>query len=162
MYYFYFVQSAKQKKKMLLQPKNRKFRKDKRSYIKKNNKQHLILSNTHRLMFGSFGLKTLETNLIKASHIEAMRRVIIRDLRRKGKIWFRIFPSKPITTKPLKTRMGKGKGSVQYWAEPVKPGQIIFEISGIISEELAKTIIRNASQKLPIKTKFVMYNSANI
>jgi large subunit ribosomal protein L16 len=87
---------------------------------------------------------------------------MIRDLRRIGQIWFRIFPSKPITSKPLKTRMGKGKGSVQFWAAPIKAGQIIFEINGGISYDLAKIIIQKASQKLPIKTKFVAYNSANM
>lgn len=147
---------------MLLQPKNRTFRKDRRSISKRNNKQQPILSNSHSLQFGSFGLKTLETNLLKASHLEAIRRVMIRDLRKKGKIWFRIFPSKPITSKPLKTRMGKGKGSVQYWAAPVKAGQVILEINGSITLDIAKSIIHNASQKLPIRTKFVSYKSASI
>ena len=145
---------------MLLQPKNRTFRKDKKSFFKRNNKQQAILSNAHSLQFGSFGLKTLETNLLKASHLEAIRRVMIRDLRKKGKIWFRIFPSKPITSKPLKTRMGKGKGSVQFWVCPVKPGQILFEISGGFSQDYAKEILQIASQKLPVKTKFVTRSSA--
>ena len=147
---------------MLLQPKLRKYKKDKKCPIRINQKGKQLLARSHRLAFGSYGLKTLETNTLKASQLEAVRRVLIRDLRKIGHIWIRIFPCKPITSKPLKTRMGKGKGSVQYWAVPIKLGQILFEINGLISKEMAKIILEKASQKLPVKTKFICYNSATV
>ena len=163
---------------MLLQPKNRKYRKDQKRYKKfqlKKNLNHLYdenpcrsraknTSKSHRLAFGSYGLKSLEKNQfnISASQIEAVRKVIVRRTRRIGQIWIRTFPYKPISEKPTKTRMGKGKGSVQYWVCPVKPGQILFEISGGIPQEIAKEILETSSQKLPILTKFVTYNSASV
>jgi len=140
---------------MLSQPKNRKYRKDQKSHKKKN-----LNSRDHRLAFGSYGLKSLEANQLKASQLESVRRVIIRRVRKIGKIWIRTFPSKPISTKPTKTRMGKGKGSVQFWVCPIQPGQIIIELSGSFSEEIAKETLELASQKLPVNTKFVKYNSA--
>ena len=146
---------------MLQQPKNRKYRKDRKNFIKINNKGIPTAAKAHTLQYGCYGLKALECCLLKATHIESVRRVLIRDLRKIGNIWIRIFPSKPITSKPLKTRMGKGKGSVQYWAAPVKAGQILFEISGSVSNVFAQQILLKASQKLPIKAKFIGYNTAN-
>jgi len=106
------------------------------------------------LAFGSFGLKSLGTKWISARQIEAARRCIIRYLRKGGKLWIRIFPDKPITKKGTEVPMGGGKGSVEYYCFPIKPGRIIFEVEGI-DEETAKEAFREAVTKLPIKTKFV-------
>lgn len=161
---------------MLVQPKNRKYRKDQKRYRKLKRPSQLGVrsvapcttrakntSTAHRLSFGAYGLKSLEKNQsnIKASQIEAVRKVIVRRTRRIGQIWIRTFPYKPISEKPTKTRMGKGKGSVQYWVCPVKSGQILFEPSGGIPKEIAKEILEASSQKLPILTKFVTYSSAS-
>lgn len=111
------------------------------------------------LKYGSYGLKAIESGWLKASQLEAVRRVIIRNIRNIGKIWINIYPNKPISKKPTKTRMGKGKGNVQYWVCPVSSGRILFEIKGSISYNIAKIILKKASKKLPILTKFVTYNS---
>ena len=146
---------------MLLQPKNRKYRKDQKG--SKNQKTvWKRQARSHRLSFGSYGLKSLEANWLKASQLEAVRRVIIRDLRKIGHIWIRTFPHKPVGKKPTKTRMGKGKGSVQYWVCPILSGQILFEINGGISKEAAKQILERASQKLPVITQFVSFMSASL
>ncbi|MDX9789476.1 MAG: 50S ribosomal protein L16 [Candidatus Kapaibacterium sp.] len=104
--------------------------------------------------FGSFGLKALEPHWITNRQIEAARIAINRYLKRDGKVWIRIFPDKPFTKKPLETRMGKGKGSPEGWVAVVRPGRILFEVDGV-SRELAEEALRLASNKLPIKTKFV-------
>src|SRR4030042_4018108 len=106
------------------------------------------------LIFGSFGLKALETKWITSRQIEAARRAIIRYLKKGGKLWIRIFPDKPITKKGVEVPMGGGKGSVSHYVFPVKPGRIIFELEGI-KEEIAKEAFRIANDKLPIKTKFI-------
>ena len=106
------------------------------------------------IAFGSFGLKSLEAHWISARQIEASRRAIIRYLKRGGKLWIRIFPQKPVTRKGTEVPMGGGKGSVDHYVFPIKPGRIIFEIEGI-KEEVAKEAFRRAADKLPIKTKFV-------
>ena len=106
------------------------------------------------LSFGSYGLKVLEKKWITARQIEAARRAVIRYLRKGGKLWIRIFPDKPITKKGTEVPMGGGKGSVEYYAFPIKPGRIIFELEGI-KEEMAKEAFRKAADKLPIKTKFI-------
>lgn len=106
------------------------------------------------ISFGSFGLKSLETRWITARQIEAARRAVIRYLRKGGKLWIRIFPDKPITRKGTEVPMGGGKGSVDHYVFPIKPGRIIFELDGI-KEELAREAFRKATDKLPIKTKFV-------
>jgi len=103
---------------------------------------------------GSFGLKSLESCWISARQLEASRRAIIRYLKRGGKLWIRIFPDKPITRKGTEVPMGGGKGSVDHYAFPIKPGRIIFELEGI-KEEVAKDAFRKATDKLPIRTKFV-------
>lgn len=107
-----------------------------------------------QLNFGSFGLKSLGTRWIKASQIEACRITINRVLKKKGKLWIRIFPDKPITKQPPETGMGKGKGNVEYYVFPIRPGKILFELEGI-KEELAREAFRKAASKLPIKTKFI-------
>jgi large subunit ribosomal protein L16 len=107
------------------------------------------------LMYGDFGLKALEPGWITARQIEAARRAIVRAVRRRGKFWIRIFPDKPVTKKPAETRMGKGKGSVEFWVAVVKPGRIMFEIGGGLPEDVAREALRRAQYKLPIKTKLV-------
>lgn len=104
--------------------------------------------------FGEFGLQALEPGWINSRQIEAARRAMVRYVRRRGKIWIRIFPHKPYTQKAAETRMGKGKGSVEYWVAVVKPGRVMFEMGGI-SEEDAREALRLASHKLPIRTKIV-------
>ncbi len=104
--------------------------------------------------FGSFGLKTMDSKWISARQIEASRRAIIRYLRKGGKLWVRIFPDKPVTQKGLEVPMGGGKGSVDFYVAPVKTGRILFELDGI-SEEMARDAFRKASDKLPVRTKFI-------
>ena len=103
---------------------------------------------------GEYGLQTLEAGLITANQIEAARIAMTRYIKRGGKVWIKIFPNKPISKKPAETRMGKGKGAVEYWVAPVKPGRILFEIAEV-SEEVAREALRLASHKLPVKTKYV-------
>lgn len=105
--------------------------------------------------FGSYGLKTLEEKWITSRQIEASRRVIIRYLKKGGKLWIRIFPNKPITTKGNEIPMGGGKGSVDHYVVPVKPGRMLFELEGI-TEEKAREAFKKASVKLPVKTKFIV------
>ena len=105
--------------------------------------------------FGDYGLKALEPGWISARQIEAARRAVVRAVRRRGKLWIRIFPDKPITKRAAETRMGKGKGNVEYWVAVVKPGRIMFEIGGGLDEEVAKEALRLAQYKFPIKTKIV-------
>jgi len=106
------------------------------------------------IAFGDYGLQALEPAWITSRQIEAARRAIVRHVKRGGKLWIRIFPDKPVTKKPAETRMGSGKGSVDHYVAVVKPGRILFEISGV-SEEVAREAFRLASHKLPIKTQFV-------
>jgi len=106
------------------------------------------------LVFGSYGLKSMGTKWITSRQIEAARRVIIRYLRKGGKLWIRIFPDKPVTKKGTEVPMGGGKGTVDHYVFPINPGRIIFELEGI-TEEQAREAFRKASDKLPIKTKFV-------
>ena len=107
--------------------------------------------------FGKYGLKASTRGRITARQIEAARRVMTRHIKRGGRIWIRIFPDKPITKKPLEVRMGKGKGAPEYFVAVVKPGKIMFEVAGV-PIEIAKEALRLASQKLPVKTKFVIAN----
>jgi large subunit ribosomal protein L16 len=108
--------------------------------------------------FGEFGLQALEPCWMTSRQIEAARRAIVRYVRRGGKVWIRIFPDKPVTAKPAETRMGSGKGNVDHWVAVVKPGHVLFEISGV-SEEAAREAMRLAAHKLPIKTQFVTRHS---
>ena len=132
----------------MLYPKKVKFRKVQKGRTKG------VASRGAEIAFGDFGLKAMEPKWISSRQIEAGRRAIIRYLRKGGKLWIRIFPDKPITSKGVEVPMGGGKGSVEYYAHPIKPGRIIFELSGI-DESVAKEAFRKASDKLPIKTKFV-------
>jgi large subunit ribosomal protein L16 len=106
------------------------------------------------LSFGDFGLQAVEPCWMTSRQIEAARRAIVRHVKRGGKLWIRVFPDKPVTAKPAETRMGAGKGAVDHWVAVVKPGRMIFEISGV-QEDLAREAMRLASHKLPIKTRFV-------
>ena len=111
-------------------------------------------SRATELAFGTFGLKSLETRWISARQIEAARRSILRYMKKGGKLWLRIFPDKPVTRKGTEVPMGGGKGSVEFYAFPIKPGRVIFELDGV-KEEIAREALRTAAAKLPIKTKFV-------
>ena len=104
--------------------------------------------------FGQFGLQALEAGLITDRQIEAARVAMTRKIKRAGRVWIRIFPDKPMTSKPAETRMGKGKGSPDHWVAVVKPGRVMYEMEGV-SEELAREAFRLAAHKLPIKTKFI-------
>ena len=133
---------------MPLMPKRTKFRK----MQKGRNRGKATRGNV--VNEGEFGLQTVEAGLITANQIEAARIAMTRYIKRGGKVWIKIFPNKPISKKPAETRMGKGKGAVEYWVAPVKPGRILFEIAEV-SEEVAREALRLASHKLPVKTKFV-------
>ncbi len=104
--------------------------------------------------FGDFGLKALEPHWITSRQIEACRITLSRKMKRDGKVWIRIFPDKPVSKKPLETRMGKGKGAPEFWVAVVKPGRIMFEVAGV-SEEVAREALKTCSYKLPIQTKVV-------
>jgi large subunit ribosomal protein L16 len=132
----------------MLTPRKVKFRKWHKGRSKGSETRGIELN------FGSYGLKSLGTKWITARQLEAARRAIMRYLKKGGKVWTRIFPDKPITTKGPETPMGGGKGGVDHYAFPIKPGRIIFEIEGI-SEDLAKEALLQAASKIPLKTKFV-------
>ena len=133
----------------MLEPKKIKYRRHHRG-----NRRGMASRGSH-VAFGTYGLKALEPGWITARQIEASRIVISRIVRKVGKMWIRIFPDKPITTKPAETRMGKGKGSLDHWVSVVKPGRIMFEIAGV-PIDIAKEALRLAAQKLPVKTKFII------
>lgn len=114
-----------------------------------------IAQRGHRIAFGSFGLKTLEPGWITSRQIESARIAMTRFMKREGQVWIRIFPDKPITKKPAEVRMGKGKGAPEYWVATIRPGRIMFEMSGV-SSAVAEEALRLAAQKLPVKTKFVV------
>lgn len=130
-------------------PKRTKFRKMQKGRVKG------LAQRGARVTFGDYGIKALEPGWITSRQIEAARISMTRRMKRQGKVWIRIFPDKPITKKPAETRMGKGKGSPEYWVAVVKPGRILFEIAGV-PEDLAREAMRLAIQKLPIKAKFVV------
>jgi len=132
----------------MLMPRRTKYRKQQKGRIKG------LASRGTQIEFGDYGIKALEPARITARQIEAARVAITRKLRRTGKVYIRIFPDKPVTKKPAEVRMGKGKGSVEFWVAVVQPGRILFEVGGV-PEELAREALRLASHKLPIKTKFV-------
>jgi large subunit ribosomal protein L16 len=110
------------------------------------------------ITFGDYGLQALDPGWVTARQIEAARRALVRYMKRRGKVWIRIFPDKPVTQKAAETRMGKGKGAVDHWVAVVKPGRILFEISGV-TDEGAREAMRLASHKLSIKTKFAVRDS---
>ncbi len=133
----------------MLQPKRTKFRKQHKGRIKGEAKGGFDLN------FGTYGLKAAQPERITARQIEAARRAMTRHMKRQGRVWIRIFPDVPVSSKPAEVRMGKGKGSVDFWAARVKPGRIMFEIDGV-GESVAMEALRLAAGKLPIKTRIVV------
>jgi len=133
----------------VLQPKRTKFRK----MFKGKNRGLAQAGN--KVSFGEYGLKAAERGRVSARQIEAARRAMTRKVKRTGKIWIRIFPDVPISSKPLEVRMGKGKGNVDFWCSKVQPGTMLYEMEGV-SEEMAREAFRLAANKLPIKTTFVI------
>lgn len=132
----------------MLMPKRVKYRKQHRGRMTGKESRGIDVS------FGDYGLQALEPAWVSARQIEAARRAIVHHMRRRGKYWVRVFPDKPITSKPAETRMGKGKGEVEYWAAVVRPGRVLFEVAGI-DEEIAREALRLASHKLPIRTQII-------
>lgn len=132
----------------MLQPKRTKFRKAHKGRIHGNAKGGTELA------FGQYGLKSQEPERVTARQIEAARRAITREMKRAGRVWIRVFPDLPVSKKPTEVRMGKGKGSVEFWAARVKPGRILFEIDGV-PEEVAKEALRLGAMKLPVTTRVV-------
>jgi large subunit ribosomal protein L16 len=132
----------------MLAPKKTKFRKAHKGRI------HGVAKGGTQLSFGAYGLKSIDPERITARQIEAARRAIMRYIKRVGKLWIRVFPDIPVSTKPAEVRMGKGKGSPEYMVFRLKPGRIIFELDGV-SEEIARGAFELASAKLPVRTKFI-------
>jgi large subunit ribosomal protein L16 len=132
----------------MLQPKRTKYRKQQKG------RNRGLAHRGSLVSFGSFGLKTLDAGRITNRQIEAARIAMTRHMKREGKVWIRIFPDKPITSKPLEVRMGKGKGNLDHYVALVKPGRVMFELDGV-SEEVAREALRLAAQKLPVKTRTV-------
>ena len=139
----------------MLSPKRTKYRKQHRGRLKGK----ACRGNT--LKFGEYGLQALEPTWLTSRQIEATRRTITRYTRRGGKLWITIFPDKPVTARAAESRMGSGKGSVEFWVATIKPGMVLFELSGV-SFNLAKEALKIASYKLPMKTKFLMKSDLNI
>ena len=134
----------------MLQPKRTKFRKQHKGRI------HGEAKGGFNLNFGTFGLKATEPERVTARQIEAARRAITRHMKRQGRVWIRIFPDVPVTSKPTEVRMGKGKGSVDYWAAKVKPGRVMFEIDGVV-ESVAREALRLGAMKLPVTTRVIVH-----
>ena len=132
----------------MMSPKRTKYRKQHKGRI------HGKAKGNYSLNFGNFGLKALQPERVTSRQIEAARKAITRHLKRSGRLWIRIFPDVPVTKKPAEVRMGKGKGSVEFWACRVKPGRIMFEVDGVSLNE-AKKAMELAAAKLPIKCKFI-------
>ena len=135
----------------MFQPKRIKYRKMHRG------RRRGTAQTGNQVAFGDYGLKATSTAWVTSRQIEAARRAITRHFRRGGRVWIRVFPDKPITSKPAETRMGSGKGSVDFWVAVVKPGRVLFEVSGI-RQEMAKEALRLASQKLSVSTTFISRN----
>jgi len=138
----------------MLMPKRTKYRKQQKG--RNRGKSH----RGNSLAFGTYGLKATELGRINSRQIEACRVALSRTMSRTGKIWIRVFPDKPLTSRPVGVRMGKGKGSVEEWVMNIKPGRILFEITGV-SDEVAKKAMKLAAQKLPFKVKMVSVESEN-
>ena len=135
----------------MLQPKKTKFRRMQKGRMKGNSQRG------NRISFGSYGIKALDECWMTARQIEAARIAVTRFMKRQGQVWIRVFPDKPVTKKPAEVRMGKGKGSIEFWACRVKPGRIMFEVDGVDIKDARKAMTL-AAAKLPIKCKFVERN----
>ena len=140
---------------MPLMPKRTKYRKQQKGRIRGK------ATRGNKVTDGEYGLQSTEIGLITSNQIEAARIAMTRYIKRGGKVWIKIFPDKPITSKPIGTRMGKGKGAVEYWVAAVKPGRVMFEIAGV-SEKTAKEALRLAANKLSVKSKFVKKETENV
>ena len=134
---------------MLLMPKRTKYRKQQRG------RRSGVSKRGNHIAFGDYALQALETDWVNSRQIESARVAMTNYVKRGGKVWIRVFPDKPVTKKPAETRMGKGKGLPEYWVAVVKPGRVVFELSGV-SPELAREAMRRAANKLPVKTRFLM------
>ena len=132
----------------MLMPKRVKYRRQHRGRMKGKAQKG------NQLAYGEYGLQALEPTWMTANQIEAARRAMTRYIKRGGQIWIKVFPDKPVSKKPAEVRMGSGKGAPEYWVAVVKPGRVLFEMSGV-SEEVAREAMRLAAQKLPVKTKFI-------
>jgi len=132
----------------MLQPKRTKFRKAHKGRI------HGVATSGNFLAFGEYGLKAMEPERVTARQIEAARRAMTRHMKRAGRVWIRIFPDVPVSKKPIEVRMGKGKGSPEYWVCRIKPGRVLFEVDGV-NLQVAKEALALAAAKLPIKTRFI-------
>ena len=132
---------------MFLQPKKTQYKKIKKGKLKK------LDFKKNKLRFGTIGLKAVNSSTVSARQIEASRQAISRKIKKKGKLWIRIFPDLPITAKSLASRMGKGKGSVSHWVARIKSGSVIFEICGVKDLKIVKNALRTGGAKLPLKTK---------
>ena len=139
----------------MLQPKKVKYRKIQRG------KRRGKAGSGNRVHFGEFGLQATECAWVTSRQIEAARRAIVRHLKRGGQVWIRIFPDKPVTSRPPETRMGKGKGAVDHWVAVVKPGRIMFEVGGV-REDLAREALRLAIQKLPLRARIATKDTLGI
>jgi large subunit ribosomal protein L16 len=132
----------------MLMPKKVKYRKQQKGRVRGQ------ATRGNRVNFGDYGLQVVERGHITARQLEAGRIAIVRQIKKGGKMWIRVFPDKPITKKPLEVRMGSGKGSVEYWVAPVQPGRVLYEVEGV-SEGIAREAFRLAAAKLPVRTIFV-------
>ena len=135
----------------MLQPKKTKYRKHQKGKIKGNAQRG------SQIAFGSFGIKSMDEGFLTSRQIEAARIAVTRYMKREGKVWIRVFPDKPITSKPAEVRMGKGKGALDHWVAVIRPGRVLFEAEGV-PYDVAKEALRLAAQKLPLKTKFIVRN----
>ena len=135
----------------MLQPKKTKYRKQQKGKIKGNAQRG------SQIAFGSFGIKSMDEGFLTSRQIEAARIAVTRYMKREGKVWIRVFPEKPITSKPAEVRMGKGKGALDHWVAVIRPGRVLFEAEGV-PYDVAKEALRLAAQKLPLKTKFIVRN----
>ncbi len=137
----------------MLQPKKTKYRKQQKG------RNRGLANRGNRIEFGSYGLKSTSRGSLTSRQIEAARIAITRHARRRGRLWIRVFPDKPVSKKPAEVRMGKGKGNPEFWVAPIKPGQVVFEVEGL-SEEVAQEALRLAAHKLPVRTRFVERSAA--
>ena len=135
----------------MLQPKKTKYRKQQKGKIKGNAQRG------SQIAFGSFGIKSMDEGFLTSRQIEAARIAVTRYMKREGKVWIRVFPDKPITSKPAEVRMGKGKGALDHWVAVIRPGRVLFEAEGV-PYDVAKEALRLAAKKLPLKTKFIVRN----
>ena len=135
----------------MLQPKKTKYRKQQKGKIKGNAQRG------SQIAFGSFGIKSMDEGFLTSRQIEAARIAVTRYMKREGKVWIRVFPDKPITSKLAEVRMGKGKGALDHWVAVIRPGRVLFEAEGV-PYDVAKEALRLAAQKLPLKTKFIVRN----